>query len=200
MLPCSQLDKSNEKKKLKTNYIDRSYIHLLECDLQVSLSLSPNIFVRKILTSFAVSFLLCTRGNCLQMGNKKTPNLPTIKDPQLQLNSTRDLDGLGEAIHLSTKGEEGSRNRTLFSEREGGRKFFGSGSAISLGETEWPSACARHSMRETWKCVRQTRLIDRLLVILFSGIRFSLRISPAIVNICNILITKNASECSLRKK
>jgi hypothetical protein len=43
MLPCSQLDKSNEKKKLKTNYIDRSYIHLLECDLQVSLPFSQHI-------------------------------------------------------------------------------------------------------------------------------------------------------------
>ncbi len=58
------------------------------------------------------------------MGNKKTPNLPTVKDPQLQEVRVRDLDGLGEAIHQSTKGEEGSRNRIPFFRAGGWAKIF----------------------------------------------------------------------------
>ncbi len=44
---------------------------------------SPNIFVRKILTSFVVSFLLCT---FFANGEQKMPNLPLhtiVKAPKL---------------------------------------------------------------------------------------------------------------------
>ncbi len=59
---------------------------------------------------------------------------------------------------------------------------------LSLGETEPPCSCARYNMRETWKCVRQTRLIDWLRVIFYFWFPFVVEDFP---RLCKYLTLTN---------